>query len=355
LLSGLSNEVIGFGPWRLEPAERRLTCAGTFVDLNARYVDALLLLASHPGELITKERFMAEVWSGVPVTDEALTQCVRSLRRLLEDDAVRPRYIQTVPRHGYRFICEAETLPAPASPRSSSKSGIERRGGLIVMTTGLLGGAAAGLLGGLTYGLLAASNPPAGTGAISTVLVLTCLCVLIGLLGGAGIAAGVAITQKWNHDRLLPTMLGGALGGLIVGVLGRLLGMDTFVLLVGSRPVAITGGGEGMVIGAIAGAGAWLGLRTPATIKRIAAVGAALGALAGMVVTLCGGRLMGGSLAAVAAAYPNAPLGTLLKSSSLPSWAVLTCAMVEGATFVAAISLAFGILNAAQYRPAQRP
>jgi hypothetical protein len=52
------------------------------VDPEARF-DALALLARAPGALVTKDRFMDEVWRGVPVTDEALTQCIRTLRRTL--------------------------------------------------------------------------------------------------------------------------------------------------------------------------------------------------------------------------------------------------------------------------------
>lgn len=345
MLSGLSNQVIGFGPWRIEPSERRLACDGRAVELNARYFDALLLLSSCPGELITKDRFMAVVWSGVPVTDEALTQCIRSLRRLLNDDAARPRYIETVPRHGYRFIAEARVFPHPSQEGSSSRSGIEPIVWPMSMAAGTLGGAAAGLLGGLAYGLLAANDPPVGTGSASIFLVLTCLCVIVGLLGGAGIAAGIAITQRWIQGQLVATTLGGALGGLFIGALGRSIGLDAFVLLIGSRPFSITGGGEGLVIGTFAGAGCWLGRRRSESLSRILAGSMALGAIAGAMIALCGGRLMAGSLVGIALAYPTAPLGTVLHPSVLPWWATLGSAMVEGATFVSAISLAFAALN----------
>ena len=52
------------------------------------------------GTLVTKDGFLDEVWAGVPVTDEALTQCIKSLRRALGDDAARPQFIETVPKHG---------------------------------------------------------------------------------------------------------------------------------------------------------------------------------------------------------------------------------------------------------------
>ena len=53
----------------------------------------------------------------MPVTDEALTQCIKTLRRQLGDDASRPRFIETVPKHGYRFIAPVEALDGPTAAR----------------------------------------------------------------------------------------------------------------------------------------------------------------------------------------------------------------------------------------------
>jgi DNA-binding winged helix-turn-helix (wHTH) protein len=99
-----------FDRFLLDPDDRRLSRDGAAVELNARYLDALALLVSEAGRLVTKDRFMDEVWRGVPVTDEALTQCIKTLRRQLGDDAARPRFIETVPKHGYRFIAEVERI-----------------------------------------------------------------------------------------------------------------------------------------------------------------------------------------------------------------------------------------------------
>src|ERR687889_639627 len=93
-----------FDRFLLDPANRQLSREGDPVELNGRYFDALLLLLAEAGQLVTKDRFLQEVWKGVPVTDEALTQCIKTLRRQLGDDASRPRFIETVPKHGYRFI-----------------------------------------------------------------------------------------------------------------------------------------------------------------------------------------------------------------------------------------------------------
>ena len=74
-----------FDDFVLDPADRRLSRDGVTVELSGRYLDALILLTDQPGRLISKDRFMAEVGKGVPVTDEALTQCIRSLRKALGD------------------------------------------------------------------------------------------------------------------------------------------------------------------------------------------------------------------------------------------------------------------------------
>ena len=99
-------------------ADRQLRRGGEPVELSSRYFDALALLVAERGRLVTKDRFMGEVWRGIPVTDEALTQCIKTLRRQLGDDAARPRFIETVPKHGYRFIAELDEPEARRRRRS---------------------------------------------------------------------------------------------------------------------------------------------------------------------------------------------------------------------------------------------
>ena len=109
-----------FGPFVLDPVERRLLRDGEVLDVSGRYFDALVLLVGERGKLVTKDRLHDEVWHGIPVTDEAITQCIRSLRRELGDAASAPTFIETVPRHGYRFIAPikgADSRAAPAERR----------------------------------------------------------------------------------------------------------------------------------------------------------------------------------------------------------------------------------------------
>src|SRR3954471_7306132 len=244
---------ICFEGFELDRADRQLRRGGETVELNGRYFDALALLASEPGRLVSKDRFLDEVWRGVPVTDEALTQCIRTLRRQLGDDAARPRFIETVPKHGYRFIAEAEWAGSErAEPAAAFRFDLQ----LVLRAGGLagLGGAFAGLGGGLLYGLAASPPSPAqGIGAISVLLVLLALSVLVGLIAGLGVGGGIAAASLIPSDKWQWTTAGGMVGGFAIGGIAKLLGLDGFALLFGRSPAAMTGPAEGALLGAALG------------------------------------------------------------------------------------------------------
>lgn len=108
-----------FDNFYLDAANRQLWRDGESVALNSKYFDVLLLLVSRSGQLVEKSRIFEEIWSGVFVTDAALTQCIKDIRRQLGDDAANPRYIKTVPKHGYIFIGNAiEAVPNEIMGRS---------------------------------------------------------------------------------------------------------------------------------------------------------------------------------------------------------------------------------------------
>jgi DNA-binding winged helix-turn-helix (wHTH) protein len=317
-----------FDRFHLQPDDRRLTRDGSPVELNARYLDALALLVSEAGKLVSKPRFMDEVWRGVPVTDEALTQCIKTLRRQLGDDAAAPRFIETVPKHGYRFIAaveEGECVSGETSARSSPPAAPLRpapagwRQSLLLGGAGTIGGGLAGLLGGLFYGLAAAAEPlQPGLGAASTLLVVVSVTIGVALFGAAGVSFGIA-GARYAAGRGSPWMIaGGAAGGLTVGGLVKLLSLDAFSLLIGQSPGDITGAGEGFLLGGAVGLGAWLSSRggAPRSLRRGIAVAAAATALAGIAITMTGGRLMGGSLALLAEGFPT----SRLRLDQIGSW-----------------------------------
>ena len=292
-----------FESYCLDAADRRLTRDGAPVELNARYFDALALLVREGGRLVSKDRFLDEVWRGVPVTDEALTQCIRTLRRELGDDAAAPRFIETVPKHGYRFI-------APVEGRSggpSSASPDDRRRAFVMGFAGTIGGLVAGVLGGLFYGFAAAAQPlQPGIGAISVLLVIVAITAMIALAGAAGVAFGIAASGFATGRPPQWSVAGGALGGLVVGAIVKLLGLDAFNLLLGHAPTDITGPFEGVLIGAAVGLGAWLGIGR--SVRRGMAFAGLVGGLAGLLIPMLGGRMMGGSLVSLATAFPESRL-----------------------------------------------
>lgn len=83
---------------------------GAAIELPPRLFDALLFMVENAGQLLDKDRLLAVLWPGLVVEENSLSQCISGLRKALGDDAQRPRFIQTVPRRGFRFI--APVVPA---------------------------------------------------------------------------------------------------------------------------------------------------------------------------------------------------------------------------------------------------
>lgn len=349
-----------FGDFAFDPGERLLTRGAERLDLGSRYLDALSLLLHERGRLVTKDRFMDEVWQGVPVTDEALTQCIRALRRQLGDDAVRPRFIETVPKHGYRFIAEAEWAgtdgAAPAALAASAAPGapaaplhIDWR--LVLRTGGLagLGGALAGVGGGLLYGLAASSPSPAGgIGAISVLLVLVALNVVIGLTAGLGVGGGIAAAGLVPSDKWQWRTAGGMVGGFAIGGIAKLLGLDAFALLFGRSPIGMTGPAEGALLGAALGLAAWIAHDRRLGVGGAAAVGGLGGGAAGLLVPLLGGHLLGGSLNILVSRFPDArfrldAIGALVGEEGFGRVSEALTATIEGGLFGACVAGALAL------------
>ena len=90
----------------LSPARRTLVRDGRELPLIPRCFDLLVLLIERRNEAVSRRELLDAVWSDVVVTDGALSQAIRILRRTLGDDPRAPTFIRTVQRHGYRFVCE---------------------------------------------------------------------------------------------------------------------------------------------------------------------------------------------------------------------------------------------------------
>lgn len=93
-----------FGPFRLFGPVGPLLRDGIEVPLRHKSVRVLWMLVSTSGEALSKEALMNAVWPGQVVADSSLSVCIREIRAALDDDSRTPRYVQTMHRHGYRFV-----------------------------------------------------------------------------------------------------------------------------------------------------------------------------------------------------------------------------------------------------------
>jgi len=94
------------GPFELDLRSGELRRAGSLQKLQPQPFKVLALLASRPGELVTREEIQGEVWPVGTFVDfeQSLNFCIRQIRAVLGDSALTPRYIETLPRRGYRWI-----------------------------------------------------------------------------------------------------------------------------------------------------------------------------------------------------------------------------------------------------------
>lgn len=104
---------VRFGVFELDPGSSELRKAGVLVRLQPQPVRVLALLAAHAGEIVTREQLREQLWDSETFVDfdQGLNHCISQIRAALGDDAETPRYVETIPRRGYRFIAQVE-IPA---------------------------------------------------------------------------------------------------------------------------------------------------------------------------------------------------------------------------------------------------
>ena len=111
-----------FSEFVLSPRRRVLIRDGREQPLIPRYFDLLVFLVERRHEAVHRRDIFDRVWSDVVVSDSALSQAIRTIRRTLGDDSREPRFIRTVSRHGYRFVFDGvvEEEDEPATPAAES-------------------------------------------------------------------------------------------------------------------------------------------------------------------------------------------------------------------------------------------
>jgi DNA-binding winged helix-turn-helix (wHTH) protein len=111
---GRTSLLYHFGEFSLDAARRTLFRDGQRVHLTSRPLEVLLVLVSRPGELIDKQKLLDAVWRDTAVTEDSLIQAISEIRRTLGEKTGDDRFVQTVPRQGYRFV-GAVTVEVPRS------------------------------------------------------------------------------------------------------------------------------------------------------------------------------------------------------------------------------------------------
>src|SRR5437762_1582981 len=109
-----THDRLRVGDWIVEPDLNQLSAPGKAVKVEPKAMAVLLHLANRPRQVVSRETLLSDVWPGVVVGDDSLTQVIIKLRKALGDDSDRPTYIQTVTKRGYRLV--APVLPPDATP-----------------------------------------------------------------------------------------------------------------------------------------------------------------------------------------------------------------------------------------------
>lgn len=138
------------GVWRVEPGLNTVSNNGTIAHLEPKVMEVLVCLAAQPGDPVSKEQLLRTVWPDTFVSDDVLTRSISELRRVFADDAKDSRFIQTIPKRGYRLIApvisgnddiEVRSIPTPIAKAGDriSRPGRRRIWALVGSAIPLLG------------------------------------------------------------------------------------------------------------------------------------------------------------------------------------------------------------------------
>ena len=116
-----------FGPFEVDLYTRELWKFGTRLKLVGQPFEILAVLLSAPGELVTREELRQRLWPSDTFVDfnHGLNAAVNKLREALSDSAENPRYVETLPRRGYRFIATIEWIPSRQVARPAAHSPVQ--------------------------------------------------------------------------------------------------------------------------------------------------------------------------------------------------------------------------------------
>ncbi|MGE0133139.1 MAG: winged helix-turn-helix domain-containing protein [Blastocatellales bacterium] len=122
--SSTTSRLYVFGPFRLDVAERSLQCSGVAVPLPPKTFDTLVALVENSGRLMEKDELIRQLWPDSFVEDGSLARKISYLRKALEENDPERKYIETVPRIGYRFVAQVEAVALDAPVYGSATTAL---------------------------------------------------------------------------------------------------------------------------------------------------------------------------------------------------------------------------------------
>ena len=155
---------VRFGVFELDLQTGELRKSGVLLHLPPQPFKVLALLASHSGELVTREEIRERIWGSETFVDfeHGLNFAIKKIRNTLGDDPETPRYIQTLPRRGYRFIYPVDVGAVREPPRRTQWALTSAAGAILAAATVLVALNVAGLRERLARMIGAGLSPPSG-------------------------------------------------------------------------------------------------------------------------------------------------------------------------------------------------
>ena len=134
--------LLRFGVFELDLRRQELRRAGVLLRLSPQQFRVLRMLAERGGQVCTREDIQREIWGSETFVDfdRGLNVCVAAIRAALNDDSEAPRFIQTVPRQGYRFVAQVEQVVAPAAAEPAPPPPAPKRWWVVAIAACLLPG-----------------------------------------------------------------------------------------------------------------------------------------------------------------------------------------------------------------------
>jgi DNA-binding winged helix-turn-helix (wHTH) protein/Tol biopolymer transport system component len=124
-MSVLTRNRVRFGPFELDGKSGELFKLGQKLNLRGQPIEVLSILLECPGELVNREEFCQRLWPQDTFVDfeHSLNTAIKKLRQTLDDNPDAPRYIETLPKKGYRFIAQVEPLTNGVDPIAEPANG----------------------------------------------------------------------------------------------------------------------------------------------------------------------------------------------------------------------------------------